>query len=128
MKNLILLSAELSTLSATENAERSLWLATQLHNSGLTYERCEGCYCGAMETSYALPWDKRHADAALCLGNLFEQESLLFVDEHGRATLGYLREPKIVPLGRLRKLERTTSVSNYTIYRGTFYTTESAGL
>lgn len=124
MKNLLILSAELSRCQPDENRNRTTWLAASLFESGLSYERVLGSYCGTEETSFALARNTRNLRATLLLASLFEQESVLDVTESG---LAYLLCPLtgniLRDLGRVVETKNPLRCMSWTLYHGLFYTT-----
>lgn len=97
----IILSAELSTLPAIVNAQRTAHLKALLKAYGLHAKRALGRYHGTEETSFIVSVDALHAAETLQvtteLARHFDQESILDING-GIATL---RDSQGVPIRSL---------------------------
>lgn len=103
----VLMSACLSTLTESQNAQRTAALHRELKRHSLDVVTCEGVYNGVKETSFAVPVNYQFVVKALSeVAREYEQESILVVDnETKEAHLVDLEDviDLIVPIGQWSK-------------------------
>lgn len=127
--DLIIMSAELSTLSKEENAKRTKQLDHMLTVQGITHSKVLGMYNGSQETSFmVLITSSDVRDFVINLGKFFEQESILDRDSENNARLIFLdnsRPP--LNLGKLVQVSQAEAFSTgsytYEPIKGQYYTT-----
>ncbi|MGL4353237.1 MAG: DUF3293 domain-containing protein [Aeromonas popoffii] len=106
----VLMSAHLSTLTASQNKTRTRHLAIALSKCDLEFITCVGVYKGESEISLAVPCNhKHHLSQLIELAQEFEQESILAINnETNKAVLHYVDHKvrltqSIVELGKWTK-------------------------
>lgn len=103
----VLMSACLSTLTESQNAQRTAALHRELKRHSLDVVSCEGVYKGVKEASFAVPVNYHYDISQLKeLAREFEQESILVIDNETKEA--HLVELEcglsiIVPLGKWTK-------------------------
>lgn len=127
--DLIIMSAELSTLSKEENIKRTKQLDHMLTVQGITHSKVLGMYNGYQETSFmVLITSSDVREFVINLGKFFEQESILDRDSENNAHLVFLdnsRPP--MNLGKLVQVSQSEAFTNgsytYEPTKGQYYTT-----
>lgn len=77
----VLMSACLSTLTQTQNAQRTAALHCELKRHSLDVVPCEGVYKGVKEASFAIPVNYEFVVKALSeIAQEYEQESILVIN------------------------------------------------
>lgn len=124
--NFTVLSAELSTLSDSENVTRSLLLRDMLTDLNLEFLEAKGFYKGSEEISFIVSTPdvisfNAVADFAF---KQFNQESVLYVDGNSVAYLMYGINFQTEKLGTFSKVnpKRLEDLEAYTIVNGDLYT------
>ena len=123
----VVLSAELSTLTAEQNAERSGKLRKYLGDTCLDFDVAEGCYKGVKETAFVVQV-KTFEVVPLLLETAAEygQESILLVDSRDKAYLLFAEGTEIIPLGKVQESTAEPAsaiVSGYTKLGKRYYYT-----
>ena len=81
----ILMSACLSTLTESQNAQRTAALHRELKRHSFDIVSCEGVYKGVKEASFAVPVNYHFVIRALSeIAREYEQESILVVDNESK--------------------------------------------
>jgi hypothetical protein len=88
MKNKIIFSVFQNGYSIDENYINTIRMEKELKRSKIEFKALQGMYKGIHEESFAI--DLKWLNEALALTQRFNQESVLIVDQDGRATLKYL--------------------------------------
>lgn len=130
----VILSAELSHLSESENLSRTNELLTALINNGFTPVRFEGHYKGTKEDSFGIPLnqyftfinnDSQLSTLEMLAFDRFQQESILVQYSDGHARLHY--RDHIEHLGKLRQVTKEVAEKkdSFTFYpeKGLYYAT-----
>lgn len=130
----VILSAELSHLSESENIKRTTELLTALESNGFTPKRFEGHYKGSKETSFGIPLnqyftfiksDNDLKTLEMLAFDRFNQESILVQYSDGHARLHY--RDHIEHIGKLRLVSKEVAEKqdSFTFYpeRGLYYAT-----
>lgn len=130
----VILSAELSHLSESENLSRTNELLTALVNNGFNPVRFEGHYKGSKESSFGIPLnqyftlikDNNDLNTLEMLAfDRFNQESILVQYSDGHARLHY--RDHIEHLGKLRLVSKEVAEKqdSFTFYpeKGLYYAT-----
>ena len=90
MKQLVFISAELSTRSKMENANATRQLKNLMRLNNLSFTEYLGCYKGSKEVSFAVVVTSKNDMLKMqYLKNLFNQESILIVTNKGEGILQY---------------------------------------
>lgn len=123
--NFTILSAELSTLSESENRQRTETLKHMLDDLNLEYIPAQGCYKGTTEQSFVVstPDVITFNVVANFAFNNFAQESVLYVDGDKSAHLMYGTNFKNELLGTFNQVnpKLIESLDAYTIIDNTVY-------
>lgn len=100
----IIMSAHLSSLSADENAQRAIAMEQWLQAKGYPFKPVTGVYKGTHELSFVVPFvSPDDFDALYSLAiRAYGQESILYVDANGYATL--ISRDKETGLGMFRNV------------------------
>ena len=130
----VILSAELSHLSESENLSRTNELLTALVNNGFNPVRFEGHYKGSKESSFGIPLnqyftlikDNNDLNTLEMLAfDRFQQESILVQYSDGHARLHY--RDHIEHIGKLRLVSKEVAEKqdSFTFYpdKGLYYAT-----
>ena len=124
-KKFTILSAELSTLSGAENRFRTDELRKLLIRNELDFKRAEGCYKGTTEVSFVVDTPSVEVFNKLynAAKNLFDQESVLYVDEDSQAHLMYSKGYEQEHLGTFTQVnpKRLEELEAYTVVDNTLY-------
>lgn len=81
----VLMSACLSTLTESQNAQRTAALHHELKRHSFDVVPCEGVYKGVKEASFAVPVNYHFVIRALSeIAREYEQESILVVDNESK--------------------------------------------
>ena len=99
----VIISAELATLSARENMERTSEMYDLLKQGGFTFAEALGMYKGAKESSFIVHTEEYGKMLELALD--FEQEAVLIVDRDREAFLKAPNDSMIKPVGRLTAVQ-----------------------
>jgi len=96
-KSFVIISAERFSKTIEENKKSHLELMTQLKKDKFSIKEVEGVYHGTSEKSILVILNKKWLFTDLgYLKNyaaIFDQESILFVDEDRNATLIFMKQP-----------------------------------
>lgn len=82
VENIVIISAELSTLSFSENENRTNELMKKLNAACIKYKSVIGCYKGSVEISFVCIADG-NLGILLKLAKEYKQESILVRNENG---------------------------------------------
>lgn len=130
LNEFIILSAELSTLSYSENLVRSLRLLDLLHDLKLPFKQIKGVYKGTSEVSFmVVVKDEAEIDTVTRLAfQSFNHESILFRDYKGNAKLIYSNgmtldakgQPSYLTqsIGKFKKVNSVEGEDAYSIVNG----------
>lgn len=120
-----ILSAELSTLSESENAKRTELLRQMLADIKVDFLEAKGCYKGSEEVSFIVdtPDIAVFNTVYSFAKKQFNQESVLYVDENQEATLMYSKDFEMEKLGVFGQVnpKRLETLDAYTVIDGTLY-------
>lgn len=123
----IILSAELSSLSSKENVRRSTLLNDLLVELKMPFNTAEGVYKGMKETSFVvIVGDNSELETIKNLAfKSFNQESVLHQDVNQEAFLMF-RDGNIERLGRLEQVSKqeVETLDAYTVMDGKYYATK----
>lgn len=130
----VILSAELSHLSESENLRRTGELLTALESNGFTVTRFEGYYKGSKETSIGIPLNQyftsiKSEDDLRKLEMLafdrFNQESIMVQYSDGHSRLHYRDHIEYIGKVRLVTKQFAESKDSFTFYpeKGLYYAT-----
>ena len=126
-QNVVILSAELNTVTNESNRQRTLNLEACLQECGFSFNKAKGYYKGDLEDSFVvLPKNQDEIEALKDFAfKNFKQESILLQDSNGRAILVY-SDGKNEDIGRLRQVnpKLVDTLDSYTVLNGVLYTTE----
>lgn len=124
VQQVIILSAELSKLSSTENERRTVLLNDMITELRLPFKPAKGVYKGSEETSFVvIVRDQGDIDTITGFAfKSFGQESVLHQDSNQRARLIFA-DGKTQELGKLVQVDDVKNLDNYTMMEGKFYTT-----
>ena len=107
----VIVSAELSHLSAEENDQRSEALEAMLEAKHLSYKPVLGCYKGKRENSFLVLAAGRYVfSEVMSLARAYGQESILYVDSDRAATLYFLDDRAPVGLGLYREVSEQAAL------------------
>lgn len=123
-REVIILSAELSTKDTTINDMNTKLLGNSLTTLQINSSLACGVYKGITEASFVtLPKNKDDIQKIKELAfNTYDQESILYQDKSGDAYLIYQDGSK-ESIGQLRKVNNNKGLENYTILNGEIYAT-----
>ena len=104
-KPILILSAyQISETQAT-NSKNHLLLGTSFKSAGVKFRHCTGVCKGAKEPSFIIDNNPDNLEVAIKIAQQFDQESILQMDNEGRAQLIFLKN-------RPKKVLGFISVSN----------------
>jgi len=72
----------------------------------------DGCYKGKLEDSFIL--GAKHENFIMETAKEYNQESVLFVNELGQASLIFLKDNKTTKLGQFKEVDTIEGLDNYT--------------
>ena len=126
VQQVVIMSAELSSLTAGENSRRTELLNDMITELRLPFKPAKGVYKGTSESSFVVVVNDQ-ADIGTLAGFAFKsfgQESILHQDSNQLARLIF-SDGKMETLGKLVQVpkELTKTLENYTIMEDKFYTT-----
>ena len=120
-KPFVIISAERFTNTIEENEKNHNELMTQLKKDKFSIKEVEGVYQGTVEKSIIVILNKRWLAVELATfknyAAIFDQESILFVDEERNASLIFTKQPWLTQkLGKFIAVTKgiATQMSNYT--------------
>jgi len=120
-KPFVIISAERSINTAKENKKNHLDLWLQLKGEGFSIKEVEGVYKGTVEKSILVVLNQRWLAVGLATfknyASIFDQESILFVDEERNASLIFpYNKENSEKLGKFIAVTKgiATQMSNYT--------------
>jgi hypothetical protein len=120
-KPFVIISAERFTNTIEENEKKHNELMTQLKKDKFSIKEVEGVYQGTVEKSILVILNKRWLAVELATfknyAAIFNQESILFVDEERNASLIFTKQPWLSEkLGKFIAVTKgiATQMSNYT--------------
>lgn len=124
-KQFFIFSAELSTNTDEQNHKNNMCLIAALKSLKIPFKSLEGMYQGTIEKSYLV--EAKHEDLILAFAEVYDQESILFVDALSNASLIYLgRDNPEVKLGKFKQVAYLEALGreNYTrdVYNNTYWT------
>lgn len=126
MKHLFV-SAELSTLSQSENKARTKSLGNilgGLSQSGFKVTPVQGCYMGVMESSFRVTCpdgDLFNLNMLRGLARNLNQHSILWVRDDGASFLDYMECGTMHHLGTIGKVESSEGLDAYSVIEGKIY-------
>jgi hypothetical protein len=126
VQQVVIMSAELSSLNSVENVRRTLLLNDMIAELRLPFKQSIGVYKGSKERSFVVVVNDQ-AEIDTLAGFAFKsfgQESILHQDSNQLARLVY-SDGRTETLGKLVQVskELTETLDNYTLMDGKFYTT-----
>jgi len=123
LKEFIILSAELSTLSARNNHQRTELLDSMLQELELPYKQIQGCYKGSTEESFMVIFKNEEEFEAIkdFAFKSFDQESILVRDYKGEASLLY-QNGKTEVLGKFKQVNDVSNLYAYSVVNGEYWT------
>ncbi len=126
VQQVVIMSAELSSLNSVENVRRTLLLNDMIAELRLPFKQSIGVYKGSKERSFVVVVNDQ-AEIDTLAGFAFKsfgQESILHQDSNQLARLVY-SDGKMETLGKLVQVskELAETLENYTVMDGKFYTT-----
>ena len=119
-KPFVIISAERFTNTIEENKKNHLDLWLQLKRDGFSIKEVEGVYQGTVEKSIIVILNKRWLAVELGTfknyASIFDQESILFVDEERNASLVFPKQVEAEKLGKFIAVPKGIAIqmSNYT--------------
>lgn len=119
-KPFVIISAERSTNTIKENKKNHLDLWLQLKRDGFSIKEVKGVYKGTVEKSIIVILNQRWLAVELATfknyAAIFDQESILFVDEERNASLIFPKQVEAEKLGKFIAVTKgiATQMSNYT--------------
>ena len=126
VQQVVILSAELSSLSLTENDRRTTLLNDMIAELKLPFKPAKGVYKGSAENSFVVVVnDQADIDTLTNFAfKSFAQESVLHQDSNQLARLIYANGT-METLGKLVQVDKETAqkLDNYTVMEDKFYTT-----
>ena len=126
VQQVVIMSAELSSLNSVENVRRTLLLNDMITELRLPFKQSIGVYKGSKERSFVVVVNDQ-AEIDTLAGFAFKsfgQESILHQDSNQLARLVY-SDGRTETLGKLVQVpkELAETLDNYTLMDGKFYTT-----
>lgn len=123
-KEVIILSAELSKQHDLEKRHNTYFLENSLKSKKIVYNKSTGVYKNLGEQSFVtLPKNDREIAYIKSVAfSDFNQESILYQDKRGDAYLIYSDGTK-ESIGKLRKVNSSLGLENYTIMNNEIYAT-----
>lgn len=119
-KRVILMSAELSTLTSFENADRTESLRMLLTNKGYNITSVLGSYKGKLERSFLIDASEDIVKPLQGVAGYFGQESILVVNEDQKANLIY-SNGKTEQIGTMSQVNFIGDKDSWTLVNGLFY-------
>lgn len=120
----VIISAELDTITPRSNAMRTFELEEELESANITFSTALGSYHGIKEVSFVCTVkDIAELNRLQYLAfDVFDQESILFQDTFGDAKLLY-SDKEVQELGKLRQVSKQLAETgdNYTLMNGEYY-------
>jgi len=119
-KPFVIISAERFTNTIEENKKNHLDLWLQLKRDGFSIKEVEGVYQGTVEKSIIVILNQRWLAVELATfknyAAIFNQESILFVDEERNASLVFPKQVEAEKLGKFIAVPKGIAIqmSNYT--------------
>jgi len=120
-KRIILISAELSSLTSPENDQRTSSLKNLLTNKKYNFGQVLGSYKGSLEKSFIVDASEDVVKPLQLIASVFKQESILVVDELQNATLLY-GNGKIEKIGTMSQVNSINGLGSWSLVNGLFYT------
>ena len=81
-----------------------------MHN--LNYKEVVGSYQGTLEKSFMVDLDTKNLDFFKSMGRLFNQDSILFVNDLNQATLIFMDGRESINLGKMKQVTEFEAKSN----------------
>ena len=126
-KRVMILSAERTKYTYTDNQARTNNLRACLEDLGITPHACVGVYKNGLEKSFmVLPKSREEFDTILDLAfKSFEQESVLYRGTNGNSSL-YTNTGAKISLGTLDEVPMVIArqCENYTVFNDKYYITK----
>lgn len=119
-KRVILISAELSSLSKEANHSRTVGLEAILSWKGYKFSKALGSYKGSLETSFVVDASEDIVNNLMDIAKTASQESILVVNEDRKATLLYCNGKSEV-LGEMIHIEPSEAIDSYTLVNGNYF-------
>jgi len=119
-KRVVLMSAELSTLSSFDNASRTESLRMLLTNKGYNITSVLGSYKGKLERAFLIDASEDIIKPLTGVAGYFGQESILVVNEDQKSSLIYANG-KTEFIGTMGTIDNIDKVENWTLVNGLFY-------
>jgi hypothetical protein len=101
-KPILILSAYQISETQANNDKNHLLLGTSFKAAGVAFRYCTGVYKGAKEPSFMIENNPDNLEVAIKIAQQFDQESILQMDNEGRAQLIFLRPRAKEILGFIR--------------------------
>jgi hypothetical protein len=123
-QRIMIVSAELSTLSSSENSIRTDLFADMIAGLNIEAYEATGFYKGTQENSFICIINNnedQNVVAQIALNN-FDQESVLIQDSNGQAYLEF-QDSKTLELGRLTQVDKSVAIESdcYTEINNKYY-------
>ena len=126
VRQVVILSAELSSLDAGSNARRTVLLNDMISELGLSFKTAKGVYKGVSENAFVVIVNNQLDIETLAnfAFRSFAQESVLHQDSNQMARLIFA-DGRTELLGKLVQVDKEIAqkLDNYTIMEDKFYTT-----
>jgi hypothetical protein len=126
VQQVVILSAELSSLDAGSNARRTVLLNDMISELGLSFKAAKGVYKGVSENAFVVIVNNQLDIETLAnfAFRSFAQESVLHQDSNQLARLIFA-DGRTELLGKLVQVDKEIAkkLDNYTIMEDKFYTT-----
>lgn len=119
----VFISAELSTLSSTENSIRTEKLKSILESRKMSFVKVEGYYKGVKEDSFMITTNFYVEVLSKLAFNLFNQESVMICDSLANCKLKY-QDGKLESIGSLSSIshKEVELYDNFSIINNVAYT------
>lgn len=120
MKNVVIFSVYQNNQVEDHNYLNTVKARGQLNESGVEYQNCLGVYNKKAELSMILEID--YTDLAEMISSEYKQESVLIVEDDGRASLKFLNSNKVEYIGVFTQVEMSEAVKqDYTKVAGKYF-------
>lgn len=126
-QQVVILSAELQTLSYEQNSRRTDLLDQMIGDTKMSYKKALGVYNTSEEACFVVIVNNQdEIDTLKAFADNFGQESILHQDANQQAQLIF-NSGKTMDLGRLEQVnpKEIENLENYTVLDGKVYTTIS---
>lgn len=83
-----------------------------LEMNNLNFKEVVGSYQGVKEKSFMVDLDNVNLDFFKSMGRLFQQDSILFVNDLNEATLIFMDNRDSISLGKMKQVDKVEALNN----------------